>query len=113
MVSLVWMIQMFGTTIQTNKKPIYTFLDPLLLSLSKGSVSFLAVGIYSLLVLYMQGCTIKGNIVFGLRIPFILSLHPMKKDRTYLNTFLFNVNLMMLASAATAEMTVIAFPTYL
>lgn len=71
------------------------------------------MGIYSLMVLYLQGCAVKGNIVFGVRIPFVISFHPMKKDRTYLNTFLFNVNIMMLTSIATTQLTVMVFPTYL
>lgn len=65
------------------------------------------------MVLYLQGCAVKGNIVFGLRIPFIISFHPMKKDRTFLNSFLFNVNIMMLSSIATTQLAVLAFPLYL
>lgn len=37
----------------------------------------------------------------------------MIKDRTYLNSFLFNVNLMMLTSIGTTQLTVLAFPRYL
>lgn len=110
----MWVIQLFGTTIRSNGQPIFLFLDPILLNLQKSSgLGFLGVGIYSILVLYLQGAAVKGNIVFGLRIPFVISFHPMKKDRTYLNSFLFNINIMMLSSIATTQLTVIAFPTYL
>lgn len=114
LLSLTWFIQLIGTTINSGGKPLFTLLDPALYNLQQTSgVGFLSVGIYALMVLYLQGCAVKGNIVFGIRIPFVISFHPMKKDRTYLNTFLFNVNIMMLTSIATTQLTVIAFPTYL
>lgn len=112
--TLVWFVVMLGTTIYSGGKPLFTFLDPALVSLTSSSgLGFLAVAIYSILVLYLQGSAVKGNIVFGLRIPFIISFHPMKKDRTFLNSFLFNVNSMMLYSIATTQLSVMAFPTYL
>ncbi len=64
-------------------------------------------------MLYLQGCAVKGNLVFGIRIPFIINFHPMKPNKTYLNSFLFNVNMMMLSSVATTQLTILAFPTYL
>jgi LMBR1 domain-containing protein 1 len=102
-----------GTTIQSGGIPIFSFLDPILTDLAEGDISFLAIGLYSLMVLYLQGCAVKGNLVFGLRIPFILNYHPMKPNKTYLNSFLFNVNMMMLTSVATTQLTILAFPTYL
>lgn len=114
MITITWAIQLFGTTINSAGVPIFTFLDSPLVSLQQtAGLGFLSVAIYSVLVLYLQGCAVKGNITFGLRIPFIISFHPMKKDRTYLNSFLFNVNIMMLSSIATTQLTVITFPTYL
>lgn len=113
-ITIVWFIQLIGTTIVINNTPVFTFLDPALLSLhNTAGVGFVSIAIYSTLVLYLQGCTIQGNIVFGLRIPFVVSFHPMKKDRTFLNSFLFNVNLMMLSSIAITQLAVLAFPTYL
>lgn len=114
MVTIVWFIQMLGTTLFSGGKPLFTFLDNPLVNLSASAgLGFLAVAIYSILVLYLQGSAVKGNIVFGLRIPFIISFHPMKKDRTFLNSFLFNVNSMMLYSIATTQLSVMAFPLYL
>lgn len=114
LVSIVWIIQLIGTTIRSNNKPVFTFLDNPLVNLqSTPGIGFLSVAIYAILVLYLQGCSVKGSIVFGIRIPFIISFHPMIKDRTYLNSFLFNVNLMMLTSIGTTQLTVLAFPRYL
>lgn len=114
LISIAWIIQLIGTTIYSNKKPLFTFLDTPLVNLqATNGLGFLSVAIYSLMVLYLQGSAVKGNIVFGLRIPFVISFHPMKKDRTYLNSFLFNVNIMMLSSIATTQLAVLAFPNYL
>jgi len=111
-VSLLWVTQFFGNTIYSNGKPVFTFMDPMITDLSNGSVSFMATIIYGLLVLYLQACLIQGNIVFGIRIPFLVTFHPMKLNKTYLNSFLFNSNMMMLASLSTAQLSVNCFPKY-
>lgn len=111
-ISLLWVIILFGNTIHSNGKPVFSFMDSILTSLSTGSVSFLATIIYGFLVLFLQACLIQGNIVFGIRIPFLVTFHPMKLNKTYLNSFLFNANMMMLASLATAQLSVVCFPVY-
>ncbi len=111
-VTVLWVVILLGNTIHTGGKPIFSFMDSLLTSLASGSVSFLATIIYGLLVLFLQACLIQGNIVFGLRIPFLVTFHPMKMNKTYLNSFLFNANMMMLASLATAQLSVTCFPVY-
>lgn len=111
--SLVWCIQLGGTTIYKNKQPAFPFIDTFLVDLSAGPVNFLAVAIYSGMVLYMLLCAIKGNIVFGVRIPYVISVHTMKLNKTYLHSFLFNVNLMMLYSLAISQLSVNVFGNYL
>lgn len=111
--SLIWLIQLAGTTTKNGGIPIFTFIDPVLSDLAEGNFSFLTIGFYSLMVLYLQGCAVKGNLVFGLRIPYIINYHPMKPNKTYLNSYLFNVNMMMLTSVATTQLTIFSFPTFL
>jgi LMBR1 domain-containing protein 1 len=65
------------------------------------------------MVLYQQICLIKGNTVFGIRIPFVLKVHPLVVNKTYMNSLLFNANLMLLASLSTSLLALWAFPTYL
>lgn len=81
-------------------------------SLNNQGLNFISTGIFGILTIYLLWCTQKGNIKFGLRIPFIVSFHPMKKNETFLNSLLFNVNLMMLASVATTQLSVFAFSGY-
>jgi LMBR1 domain-containing protein 1 len=76
------------------------------------NITFVATGFYGLFTIYLLWCVQKGNISFGLRIPFITSFHPMKKDETYLNSFLFNINLMLLASLGITQFSVYAFNIY-
>lgn len=111
--SLFWLVQLFGTMIIMNGKPIFLFIDAWLSDLSNGSVSFIATIIYAIMVLYQQICLIKGNTVFGIRVPFVLKVHPLIVNKTYMNSMLFNANLMLLASLSTSLLALWAFPTYL
>lgn len=111
--SIVWLVQLFGTMILKSGKPVFLFIDGWLSSLSNGSVGFLATIIYAVMVLYQQICLIKGNTVFGIRVPFVLKVHPLVVNKTYMNSLLFNANLMLLASLSTSLLALWAFPTYL
>jgi len=50
--------------------------------------------------IYLLWCCTKGALKFGLRIPFIFSVHPMKVNETWMNSFLFNVNLILICSVS-------------
>jgi hypothetical protein len=112
-VSIVWFVQILGEVIRKNNAPLYSFLDPLLNQLASGSLGFLSTMIYGILVYYLQICLLKGYTKFGLRIPFIISFHSMRINKTYMNSLLFNTNMMMLASVATSLVSVMVFPNYL
>lgn len=88
-------------------------MDEWLYNLGNGSASFAATIIYSILTMYMQISLIKGNMVYGIRIPFIMKLHPMIINKTYMNAMLFNCNLMLLGSMSISLLAIWAFPTYL
>ena len=79
-------------------------------SLSMGNAGFVATLLYGILVLYMQICLVKGNCVFGIRIPFLVKVHPMVINKTYMNSMLFNCNLMLLAASAISIQSIWAFP---
>jgi len=113
LLSLAWLIQLFGNTIHTNSEPILPFLDTIFLNLASGNISFLATILYGLMVLNMLACLIKGNVVFGIKIPYVIAFHPLQVNKTYLNSLLFNTSVMMLTSLSIVEMTMITFPAYL
>ncbi len=88
-------------------------MDDWLYSLSQGSASFIATIIYGVMVLYLQVCLIKGNTIFGIRVPFLIKFHPLILNKTYMNSLLFNCNIMLLASMSTSLLSLWAFPKYL
>ncbi|CAD8143814.1 unnamed protein product [Paramecium octaurelia] len=89
------------------------FLNKILIGLEDGNAGFLCVGIFGFLCIYLLWCTQKGNIKFGLRIPFLFSLHIMKVNETWMNTFLFNVQLMLICSVAVTQFCTKAFSQYI
>jgi hypothetical protein len=111
--SIFWLVQIFGTMILKNGSPLFLFIDQWLSNLQHGSVSFLGTIIYGVMVLYLQVCLVKGNTIFGIRIPFLIKVHPLIVNKTYMNSLLFNCNLMLLASMSTTLLALWAFPTYL
>ena len=81
-------------------------------ALEAPSVSFLGTSLYCLLVMYLLIAVIKGNIKFGLRFFFCCRAHPIKKDATPMNSILFNLNLLLLASVAVTLFCTNAFSQY-
>ncbi len=47
--------------------------------------------LYAIFTGYMLACTMKGNFYFGLRVPLLCSVHPMKQNGTLMSSFMFNV----------------------
>ena len=111
--SLLWILQIiFYILIRKNGKPFFTFLNVPLVKLTDVNLSFVAICIFTVLSLYLLLITIKGNFKFGLRIMFLVEIHPMKKDNTYMNSILFNVMLIMLTSVSVIQFSIRAFGEY-
>lgn len=79
-------------------RPLVPFLNELLIGLDSGNAGFLATGIFFYLCLYLIWCVQKGTVKFGMRIPGFCRFHPMREGETWLNSFIFNVILMLVAS---------------
>ena len=67
---------------------------------------------YALFSLYLLFCVIKGNFKFGLRIPFLFAIHPMKVGDTMMSSFMFNVMLLLLSSVTVVGLCATAFSVY-
>ena len=76
------------------------------------NVAFLSFIFFSIFCLYLLWATMKGNIKFGVRFLCCWSVHPMKKDETYMNSFLFNVSLILLGSISITQFCANSFPDY-
>eukprot|EP00698_Gefionella_okellyi_P000768 TRINITY_DN1068_c1_g2_i1.p1 TRINITY_DN1068_c1_g2~~TRINITY_DN1068_c1_g2_i1.p1 ORF type:complete len:515 (+),score=104.60 TRINITY_DN1068_c1_g2_i1:64-1545(+) len=66
---------------------------------------------FCLFVFYLLWCVIKGTMKFGLRL-LIITVHPMEYKGTHMNSFLFNVGLIIMASLAVMQFSTTAFSTY-
>ena len=103
--SLLWLIQFICSYFYIHKdgRPGYPFLSLMLIYFQDNDVSFLSFLFFSILTLYLLFCVIKGNFQFGVRILCCWAVHPMEKGKTYMNSFLFNISLVLLGSMAITQ----------
>lgn len=102
--TLLWIIQFICSYfIRKNGRPGYPFLARMYIFFNDHDLAFLSFLIFSILSLYLLLCVIKGNFKFGVRILCCWEIYPMKKDGTYMNGFLFNVTLILLASCSITQ----------
>ena len=66
---------------------------------------------YGLFSFYLLACVLKGCMKVGLRF-FWIPIHPMKIGATLMNSFLFNVWLLLLCAVATVQFCFTAFQSY-
>eukprot|EP01128_Nolandella_sp_AFSM9_P005402 TRINITY_DN259_c0_g1_i1.p1 TRINITY_DN259_c0_g1~~TRINITY_DN259_c0_g1_i1.p1 ORF type:complete len:496 (+),score=88.65 TRINITY_DN259_c0_g1_i1:148-1635(+) len=78
---------------------LYPFLDFMFIAMD-GLWAFFGTIFFALIALLLIVTVVKGNFKFGLRIPFLMTMHPMKVGKTYQNSFLVNVVLILLASVS-------------
>ena len=102
--SLLWLIQFICSYfVRKNGRPGYPFLARMYIFFNDHDCAFLSFFIFSILSLYLLLCVIKGNFKFGVRILCCWEIFPMKKDGTYMNSFLFNVTLILLSSCSITQ----------
>lgn len=87
-------------------------MNELLIGLNNGNAGFIATGIFAYLCLYMLWCVQKGTVKFGIRIPCCCRFHPMKENETWMNSFLFNIILMLISSVGVVQLCISSFPTF-
>ena len=113
LVTALWIFQIFVYVIcRKDGKALYQGLNVLLVFLTEKNISFVAIGIFSVMCMYLLLCTMKGNLKFGVRFFILGSIHPMKKNQTYMNSILFNISLIMLASVSVNQFCLKAFNEY-
>ena len=109
----VWIFQIVVyVMLKSNGKSLFQGINVLLVFLTENNVSFVAIGIFSVMCMYLLICTMKGNLKFGVRFFILGSIHPMKKNKTYMNSILFNISLIMIASVSVNQFCLKAFNEY-
>ncbi|CBZ50084.1 hypothetical protein NCLIV_005600 [Neospora caninum Liverpool] len=98
--------------VSSTSNPVFGFLDAFLRLLADHSAALLALLIYAAFVCYLLVCVVKGCFKFGASVFCFIGIHPMRKDETHLNSFLFNVVLVLLSCAAVVQFTARCFRDY-
>jgi len=109
-ISITWLLHIFLYLVPP-KKPIFLFLNTFFITLDNAFGLF-GTSAYAVYSFYLLWCVIKGNFKFGLRIPILCSIHPMKVGATMMNAFLFNAWVLLLASIAVVHFCSSAFRDY-
>lgn len=91
------------------RQPIH----PLLNSFFQWIDFFPLFGILALaiLTLYLLLCAVKGCFKFGIRF-LLFQVHPMKLNKTYMSSFMFNVGVILLCALPVVQFCVSAFSDY-
>lgn len=99
--SFMILIQIFFyKLIVINGNPQSEFLNDFFVFLEFKLARFISTIVFTGLILYVLFFVLKGNIKFGLRFLLCIPIHTMKRGRTFINSFLFNLMLVMLCTPA-------------
>jgi len=113
--SLLWVVHIVLCVVVPHLfpgSPRMHFLETLFSACEAAGLYPLSVALFAIFSLYLLVCVVKGCLKFGMRIFFFFSVHPMKHKATPLNSILFNVEMVLLTSAAVAQFTRKAFADY-
>lgn len=92
--------------------PYHPFLNNLFNELEIPQFSLFGVCAFAFYSFYLLWACVAGNFKLGLRIPLILKIYPMEYQNTYMNAFLVNTWVILLASVPTVQFCATAFPVY-
>ena len=106
--SLLWLIHI--VLFLFIDPPVSPFLNDIFTHLD-GVFPLLGTIIYGIFSYYLLWAVIKGNMKMGLRFLFF-TIHPMKIGGTLMNSFLFNVWLILLCSFPVVQFCTVAFGLY-
>ena len=99
--SILWIIQFICSFfVRSHGRAGVMFLSTMFIFFQDHDCAFLSFIIFAILNLYLLFCTLKGNFKFGFRVLCCSQFYPMKKNGTYMNSFLFNICLILFASCA-------------
>lgn len=107
-ISVLWLLQIILAILTTP--PQTQFLSTYLLWFDSWFPMFGTVS-YAMFSLYLCFCTLAGCFKLGLRISFC-KIHPIKFGGTYMNSFLFNIGVLLICTAPLVEFCAVAFSGY-
>mmetsp|Transcript_68096 Transcript_68096/g.181182 ORF Transcript_68096/g.181182 Transcript_68096/m.181182 type:complete len:227 (-) Transcript_68096:83-763(-) len=99
--TLLWTIHIvFGILITINGVPLLGFLNVLLEAIEDSGVQVMATLVFAALNFHLLACVVKGCFKFGMRVFCLFPIHPMRVGDTPLNSFLFNLVLILFGTCA-------------
>lgn len=107
LLTLTWILHTFLWTIFG----FYPFLNIWFYAMD-GVLLFFGVLFFGIYALWLELCVINGNFRFGLRIPILCAIHPMKSSGTLMNSFLFNTGLICLSAVGVTQFCTVSFSLY-
>jgi len=112
--SLSWIFHIILCVLvpQLNKGFSVRMLDGIFEACEGSGLYPLGIALFALYTLYLLLCVVKGCLKFGMRVFFLFSIHPMRRGATPLNSILFNVELVLISSAAIVQFEQAAFADY-
>lgn len=113
-VSIMWVLHIILCVMmkQIDKTNDIQFIGAIFAACETPGLYPLGVALFAFFTLYLLACVIKGCLKFGMRVFFLFSIHPMRHQATPLNSMLFNIEMVLLTSAAVCQFALIAFPDY-
>lgn len=106
--SLAWVVHI--AVFMVPPTPIYPLLNNFF-QLFEGIFPLIGVLSVAIFTLYLLLCAVKGCFKFGIRFMFF-QIHPMKLNKTYMSSFMFNVGLILLCALPVVQFCVTAFSDY-
>lgn len=110
---IIWLHLLVYRIIIIKGQPVSEFLNIVFKFLEFTIARFISTIAFAALCIYLLLCVLKGNIKFGLRLFFIIKIHPMKLGRTFVNSFLFNVIFVLLCVPAAMHFIIELFQSYM
>jgi len=106
-----WIIQIILTLMLNGCNGLCPFMNSIIIELNTAFPLF-AVVTYAIFSFYLLLCVVKGCIKIGMRMFFLISIHPLKVGGTMMNSMLFNTCLLLLTAAPVVQLSASAIPEY-
>ena len=111
--TLLWIIQFVCSYFaRENHRPKFSFLSSMFIFFQDHDMAFITFILYALMNLYLLYCTLKGSFKFCYRFFCCWYYYPIKKNGTYMDSFLFNIYIILMTSCAVTHFSSECFYDY-
>eukprot|EP00931_Biecheleriopsis_adriatica_P065881 TRINITY_DN40337_c0_g1_i1.p1 TRINITY_DN40337_c0_g1~~TRINITY_DN40337_c0_g1_i1.p1 ORF type:complete len:534 (-),score=120.07 TRINITY_DN40337_c0_g1_i1:92-1693(-) len=115
LMSIAWVLHIIIYVLvpqATGGTVVSVFLNGIFTACETSGLYPLGVALYAAFNFYLLLCVVKGCMKLGMRVAFLISIHPMRAKNTPLNSILFNVEMLLISSAAIVQFSQTCFSDY-